>query len=75
MGIIRGILELYIYVIIAATIISYVPSLQDNGAAKVIKQITHPLLAKIRKFLPPDLPLDFSPFIAMGLILIIKLLW
>ncbi len=74
-GVIYFIINIYYYAIIASIIMSFVMlfsgNMNPNPLLRLVWQLTEPVMAPIRKVLPPMGGLDFSPifiFIAIGLI-------
>jgi YggT family protein len=74
-GVIYFIINIYYYAIIASIIMSFVMLFSGNmnphPLLRLVWQLTEPVMAPIRKVLPPMGGLDFSPifiFIAIGLI-------
>lgn len=66
-GYIGWILELYSYVIIAAALISWVSPDPRNPIVQFLHRITEPVLAPVRRMLPPWKTggLDLSPIIVL----------
>jgi len=64
------ILSIYIWVIIAAAVISWVTPNPYNPAVRMLRRLTEPVLAPLRQLLPPwkTFGLDFSPMIIILLI-------
>jgi YggT family protein len=64
------ILSVYIWVIIAAAVISWVTPNPYNPAVRMLRRLTEPVLAPLRQLLPPwkTFGLDFSPMIIILLI-------
>ena len=61
------------WIIIARVILSWIPmGGRDNPIVNFIYEITEPILAPIRKLIPIQLPLDFSPIIALLLLRVIE---
>lgn len=61
--------------IFAEVIISWIMPNSNNEIIRVVRSLTEPLLApgrKLQQKLSPDLPLDFSPFIALILLDLVK---
>jgi len=60
-------LYLYSYVIIAAALISWVSPDPRNPIVQILRQITEPVLAPVRRMLPPWKTggLDLSPIIVL----------
>ena len=69
-GILHQVLTIYIYVIIAAAVISWVSPNPHNPVVRLLRRLTEPVLAPIRQLLPPwkTFGLDFSPMIVILLI-------
>lgn len=64
----RYLIDAYIIVIIADTVLHYVPQYKTQEWGKYLKKIAGLSLNPIRKLLPEGLPLDFSPLVViMGL--------
>jgi YggT family protein len=63
-------LNIYIWVIIAAAVISWVTPNPYNPVVRLLRRLTEPVLAPIRQLLPPwkTFGLDFSPMIIILLI-------
>ena len=64
------VLDIYIWVIIAAAVISWVTPNPYNPVVRLLRRLTEPVLAPIRQLLPPwkTFGLDFSPMIVILLI-------
>jgi YggT family protein len=74
-GVIYFIINIYYYAIIASIIMSFIMLFSGNmnphPILRVIWQLTEPVMAPVRKIIPPMGGLDFSPifiFIAIGLL-------
>lgn len=67
---IEKILNIYIWVIIAAAVMSWVAPNPYNPVVHLLRRLTEPVLAPIRQLLPPwkTFGLDFSPMIIILLI-------
>ncbi|MEJ2309440.1 MAG: YggT family protein [Gammaproteobacteria bacterium] len=65
---------IFIAALIILAIISWVPSLQTHPLAWVLRALTEPLLAPIRKHLPAVSGLDFSVMIAIVALIFVKML-
>ncbi len=59
------IIDLYSLVVLGAVIVSWLRLPPDNPVAKLVKTLTEPVLAPIRKLLPPMGGLDFSPMLLL----------
>ncbi len=66
-GFFGWLLGLYSWVIIAAALISWVSPDPRNPIVMFLRQVTEPVLAPVRRFLPPWKTggLDFSPLIVI----------
>ncbi len=64
---VRWLLQLYSYVIIAAALISWVSPDPRNPIVLFLRQVTEPVLAPVRRLLPPWKTggLDLSPLIVL----------
>ena len=71
MGLIRFLIDIYIMILIADIILSYLPQFKREKWATCIRQAADVVCRPIRSIMPRDLPFDFSPMIA---ILILNLL-
>jgi len=63
--------ELYSFVILARVLMSWVNIDPYSPLARVIFDLTEPVLAPVRNMLPPSAGLDFSPIIVMVLLQIL----
>ncbi len=74
---IRLILNLYILVLIANSVLSYFPPhIRLQPVPIYIRKISELTCAPIRKLIPAnDFPFDFSPLVVLILIQLLKLLW
>jgi len=66
-GFLSWLLDLYSWVIIAAALITWVSPDPRNPIVMFLRQVTEPVLAPVRRFLPPWKTggLDFSPLIVI----------
>ncbi|MDO8478889.1 MAG: YggT family protein [Candidatus Rokubacteria bacterium] len=67
---IMDVLNIYTWIIIAAAVISWVTPNPYNPVVRLLRRLTEPVLAPIRRLLPPwkTFGLDFSPMIVILLI-------
>jgi YggT family protein len=72
---IRLLIRVYIFVLIADAILSYLPQYRNTTWAQKIRMIADFTCAPIRKVLPPDLPFDFSPLIVILLLQVLVAIW
>jgi YggT family protein len=77
MGIVRFILNLYIWVIIIDAILSYFPNykVKKIPGYDYLRKAAELTLGPVRKLLSPDLPLDISPLIVILIISVLKAVW
>ena len=75
MGIITSLLDLYVLLLIVDVILSYLPKLKYRVWVIWIQEASDLTCRPIRGLLPSDLPFDFSPFIVILLINLLKVLW
>ena len=55
------VLQILIYIIIADVVLSYIPNVQHQNWAQMIKKVADVPQKPIRDLLPEDLPLDPAP--------------
>jgi YggT family protein len=60
-----ALIDLYSLILLGAVIISWVRVDPRNPLAKVLYSATEPVLAPIRRVLPPTGGLDFSPMVLL----------
>ena len=58
-------LDLYSLVLFVAVILSWVNLPDDNPFVRVVRQLTEPVLAPLRKLIPPIAGLDLSPIVLL----------
>jgi len=65
--VIMFVLDIYTWVIIAAAVMSWVTPNPYNPVVRLLRRLTEPVLAPIRRLLPPwkTFGLDFSPLIVI----------
>ena len=59
------IIDLYVLVVVGAVIVSWIRLPADNPIVKFFKSVTEPVLTPIRKYIPALGGVDFSPFILL----------
>jgi YggT family protein len=69
-GLIQLLFDLYIIVLLARVLLSWIQVDPQNPIVNLIHQLTEPLLAPIRRLLPQSGGLDFSPMVAFVVVLI-----
>lgn len=72
---IRALINIYIIILIADVILSYLPNFRHQPWARTIKKLADYTCAPIRKIMPPELPFDFSPMIVIFLLKLIEAIW
>ncbi len=72
---IRVLIGIYTWIILADVILSYLPNYQHKEWAKFIKKLAGFTLDPVRKVLPPDLPFDFSPVVVLIILQLLPALW
>lgn len=65
MGLIRLLIDIYILVLVADVVLSYLPQFRREKWAILIHQMAEVTCRPIRSIMPRDLPFDFSPMIAI----------
>lgn len=72
---IRLILYFYMFLLLVDFVVSMFPALKNQPWAKKISSVTEPSCSIFRKYMPKELPIDFSHFVVIGLILLLMALW
>ena len=62
------ILQIYIFILIADTVLSYIPQWHFRAPVRLIKKLADYSLVPIRKKLPAEMHIDISPLIAISII-------
>jgi YggT family protein len=62
-GILGLLLKIYFFALLASIILSWISPGGSNPAVYLLYQITEPVMAPVRKLLPPMGGLDFSPIL------------
>jgi YggT family protein len=65
-------LSIYIWIIIARAIISWITPYPYHPLVRFLYKVTEPVLAPIRKIIPPIGGIDISPIIVIFIIFIIQ---
>jgi YggT family protein len=68
LGVVALLVQMYFFALLAMIILSWVAQGSRHPAIFLLYQITEPLMAPVRKLLPPMGGLDFSPILAFILI-------
>ena len=71
-----SVLSVYQLILLARVLMSWIPNLNaDNPIARFLFQVTEPVLAPIRKALPPMGGVDLSPLVVfLGITILMQLL-
>jgi YggT family protein len=73
LGLVLSLLDIYSWVVIIRSLISWVNPDPYNPIVQVLGKLTEPLLRPLRKLVPPyKLGLDLSPLILLLLIQLVK---
>jgi YggT family protein len=72
MALIASLIDLYSLVIIAAALMSWIPLDPRHPVAAALRGLTEPVLAPIRRALPPMGGLDLSPMVLLIALQILK---
>ncbi|MGH9322674.1 MAG: YggT family protein [Vicinamibacteria bacterium] len=65
-------IDIYTVIVFVAIIVSWLQLPPDNPVIRFTRLLTEPVLAPIRKLVPPAGGLDFSPMILLILLRIIR---
>ncbi len=71
-GFIRFVFELYTVILLVRVLLSWFQVDPYNPLVRLLYQLTEPLLAPIRRFLPSAGPFDFSPIVALILVMVVE---
>ena len=69
--VINLIVQIYAFLFIARALLSFTGIDPNHPAAQFLYRLTEPVLAPIRRVLPPAGMMDFSPMVAMLLIIVL----
>lgn len=72
---IRLVINLYILILILDTVLSYLPQFRHTNWATKIREVANLTLRPIRRYMPADMPFDFSPVVAIVLLKLLVALW
>lgn len=73
LGVVALLVQLYFFALLAMIILSWVAPGSRHPAIHLLYQITEPVMAPVRKLLPPMGGLDFSPILVFVLINIVQI--
>jgi YggT family protein len=75
MRLVPALLDLYSLVVLMAVIISWIHLDRRQPFAAIVYELTEPVLAPIRKVLPPIAGLDFSPMVLLIALRALRRFW
>ena len=73
LGVLGLLVNIYFFALLAMIILSWIAPGSSNPAVYLLYQITEPVMAPVRKILPPMGGLDFSPIVVFILINVIQI--
>ena len=68
-------LDLYSIVVLAAVVMSWIHVDRRHQLADIVFKLTEPVLAPLRRALPPVAGLDFSPLVLLLALRLLRRLW
>ena len=75
MRLVAALIDLYSLVVLAAVVMSWMRMDPRHPLAKMVYRVTEPVLAPIRRVLPPMGGLDFSPMVLLIALRVLGRLW
>lgn len=66
------VLTLYMYIVIARALISWVNPDPYNPVVRFLRQVTDPVLDRMRRFIPPMGGLDLTPMILILIVVFVQ---
>jgi len=75
MRLVAALVDLYSVVVLAAVVISWLNMDRRHPLAQLVSRLTEPVLAPIRRVLPPIGGLDFSPMVLLLALRVLRRLW
>jgi YggT family protein len=72
LGLISAVIQLFIFLVIARAIGSFFVRDWSSGLPRFLYDVTEPVLAPVRRILPPLGGLDFSPLVVIILLQVIN---
>ena len=75
MRLVATLIDLYSLVVLVAVGFSWIRVSSRNPLARIVHNLTEPVLAPIRRVLPPMGGLDFSPFVLLIALRLLSGLW
>jgi YggT family protein len=76
LGIVILLLQIYQFILLARVMLSWFPNVDyNNPIVQFLYQVTEPVLAPIRKALPPTSGMDLSPLVVfLGITIVMRIL-
>ena len=75
MRLVPALLDVYSLVVLMAVIISWIHLDRRQPLAAIVYRLTEPVLAPIRRMLPPVAGLDFSAMVLLIALRVLRRLW
>ncbi len=72
MPLLVSLIDLYSLIVVVAVILSWVQADRRHPAAKIVYDLTEPVLSRIRRALPSMGGLDFSPMVLLIALQLLK---
>jgi YggT family protein len=72
-GVLGLLVKIYFFALLAMIILSWIAPGSGNPAVYLLYQITEPVMAPVRRVLPPMGGLDFSPILVFILINVVQI--
>ena len=72
MRLLTSLIDLYSLIVLAAVIMSWLPGARHNALGRIVYRLTEPVLAPIRRALPPIAGLDWSPLVLLLMLQLLK---
>lgn len=72
MLVLARIIDIYTLILFVTVLLSWFPIPQDHPAVRVLRAITEPVLAPVRRVLPAMGGMDFSPLVVLILLQFLK---
>ena len=72
MLLIAGLIDAYSVIVFVAVILSWLQLPPSSQVVRIVRMLTEPALAPIRKLVPPAGRIDFSPLILLVLLQILR---
>ena len=62
-GLVAGVVQIFLLIVLVRVVFSFVSPFPTNPISRIAWQVTEPVLAPIRRVLPPMSGLDLSPLV------------